>query len=259
MRQMTLSDKMKETEKRFDVRVAEDLNLIVRLDGHKFSKFTKGFVKPFDDFFSYVMEQVAIDLMKEFSAYTAYTQSDEITLYFPRPQNEKQNQIYGGRIQKIVSLMSAYATLRFNYHFNTDDTTILSKYYDKTYQGYFDARVFGVDDDEVYKAFLDRYNQNKRNSMQQFASTYASHKELLKKTAQEQVDYVKEKYGYDYTQIEDKYKYGIWIKKDLINKNGTYRSKLVSKYMSIPDCITDKYWSYESSDDNVFIKRQITN
>lgn len=245
-RNLTLSDIMKNLEKRFDAKIADNLNLIVRLDGHKFSKFTKNFNKPFDDNFSCVMEQVAIDLMNEYPAYTAYTQSDEITLYFPKPNLKKnQNQLYGGRIQKIVSLMSAFATLRFNYHFDKISINLAEinpNYFNKRFQAYFDARVFGVEDDDIYRAFLDRYNQNKRNSMQQFARTYASHKELLNLTAQEQVEYVKQKFDRDYDQIEDKYKYGIWVKRELFERNGAQRSRIISKYIPIPDCIKNKYW-----------------
>lgn len=51
------------------------------------------------------MTETTQDLLKEFIAVAAYTQSDEITLVFSSVNTElKQTPIYGGRIQKIASL-----------------------------------------------------------------------------------------------------------------------------------------------------------
>ena len=86
---MELGDRLKEYEKRSETNISPDEHLIIRIDGHKFSKFTKGFETPFDDVFREAMVRTAEDLHERFNAYTTYTQSDEITLLLPVLKDRK--------------------------------------------------------------------------------------------------------------------------------------------------------------------------
>ncbi len=117
-----LGTRIKKYEKESEYIIPYSNYIIVRVDGHKFSKFTKGFKKPFDSIIVETMENTAKDLFVEFNAVTAYVQSDEITLVIP-PQFSikhtqtsidgdgaelvepkiKNNQILGGRTQKLAS------------------------------------------------------------------------------------------------------------------------------------------------------------
>ena len=117
----TLGGRLKGYEKSVESVVPYNEFLMVRIDGHKFSKYTKGFVKPFDEILSKTFEKTTIDLVDKFGAVTGYTQSDEITLVFKPTYKEKDgeisnNQIFGGRTQKISSLVAAYTTRQFNKH-----------------------------------------------------------------------------------------------------------------------------------------------
>jgi tRNA(His) guanylyltransferase len=101
----------------------------MRLDGHKFSSYTKTFKRPFDErsthiFFacayilvSSVMSSVATDLLQYFNASAAYTCSDEITLifpYYPPTETETVPELpFGGKIQKLCSLGAGYASALF--------------------------------------------------------------------------------------------------------------------------------------------------
>ena len=122
MEQMELGDRLKEYEKRNETNISADEHLIIRIDGHKFSKFTRGLKKPFDDIFREVMAKTAEELHERFNAYSSYTQSDEITLFIPTTQDKMQEQNrphqFNGRTQKIASLASSYATVCFNKHFS---------------------------------------------------------------------------------------------------------------------------------------------
>jgi tRNA(His) 5'-end guanylyltransferase len=83
MKNDEFGNRMKDYEKRFtDIRVAPEEILCVRLDGKGFSKFTKGFKKPFDDRLTQSMVQTAEALVNETDAQVGYTQSDEITLIY---------------------------------------------------------------------------------------------------------------------------------------------------------------------------------
>jgi len=298
---MNLGDRMKSYESK--ERIPYDEHLVIRLDGCKFSKFTKSFKKPFDEIFSKAMEKTSKDLLERFNASSVYTQSDEITMIlpysykvknttiFPTKENidgciaskfgvrykvlfvqdnkfdkykcvvtdkyltifesedgedletilndyvirkEKiiNEQVFGGKIQKIVSLTSSYCTVRFNHHIrklaqefreiiierndtNIDDLKYIDKIYKKFDTAYFDSRCYGLKDEaEVFNSILFRYRDGVRNSKQSFAYTYCGHKKLLNKTANEQIEFCKSETGKDWNDIPDRYKYGILLKRE---------------------------------------------
>lgn len=210
MEKSEFSKRMKEFEFKSEHILEKDENgftknyIIVRLDGHKFSKFTKKFKKPFDDIIVYAMKKTTIDLMKQFKAITGYTQSDEITLFF-----DKDNFIdFDGRIEKMISLISSYCSIRFNFYIKEN-----LKDFDVG-EAYFDARIIELPTlEDVVNTFIFRMKDCYRNSKNNFARTYLSHKECNKKTSEELVSMAKEK-GHDYTDSPEYYKYGIFIKKE---------------------------------------------
>ncbi len=120
----TLSSRMKryETES-LDKNVIEGYeSFIIRLDGRCFSKFTtKYFKKPFDDNFADIMLNTANSLFKEFHPTFIHVQSDEISLVFKnictKEDNEnepkKYKHIFGGKVNKMISVISSYASGTF--------------------------------------------------------------------------------------------------------------------------------------------------
>lgn len=63
-------------------RLAEGQHIVVRVDGHGFSKFTaQHFEKPFDPAFHECMVQTTQALLEEFGGLYAYTESDEISYW----------------------------------------------------------------------------------------------------------------------------------------------------------------------------------
>jgi len=234
----SLGTRMKEYEKESELVIKPEDHIIIRIDGHKFSKFTKGMRKPFDNIFAESMKQTTIDLLQEFNAYTGYTQSDEITLILPSLMNTDKHKgqnkpkwchTSGGRTQKLSSLVAGFTTMSFNKHFKnileneigwneykTDETArYFNKMEEKVGNAWFDCRVFGVpSDEEAFNAVMFRVRDAEKNSRSMFAQTYCSHKELQNKTGLEQVQYCKEKTGKDWNDISDAFKYGILVKKE---------------------------------------------
>ena len=238
--------------------------LICRIDGHHFSSFTKGFDKPFDSALSTAMISTTRDLHDRFNCYSSFTQSDEITLFIPALKDAKDNYIehqFGGRTDKINSLVAAFATMSFNKHLfdeyqyeldkhrdNFEDSfrltaeekesqKHLARFKDKLGNAYFDCRCFGVPTiEEAFNVFMWRSRDCIKNSKSMFAQAYVPHKELQKKNGEEQIQYCLEKTGKDWNQIADRFKYGVLIKKELYEKQidtGTCaRSRLVQT--SIP-------------------------
>lgn len=272
-----LGTRIKKYEKESEYIIPYSNYIIVRVDGHKFSKFTKGFKKPFDSIIVETMENTAKDLFVEFNAVTAYVQSDEITLVIP-PQFSikhtrtsidgdgaelvepkiKNNQILGGRTQKLASLIASFATLKFNKHLEEQiisQNEVLEDFYSNSFRqtnderewrnqmglykskigkAWFDARVFGVPDDiEAFNTVMWRVRDCIKNSKSMFAQAYCSHKSLLNKNGEDQISFCLETTGNDWNTIPDKVKYGVLIKKEsfikVISPNETVkRTKIVS-------------------------------
>ena len=329
MREESLGTRLKGYEKEFESVIDPRDFIICRIDGHKFSKYTKGMKKPFDDILSNTMEETTKNLVEKFGAVTGYTQSDEISLVFAPQFKERlipievkdlfflndeeevsykvydkeynllgsldiiyedtedkyfsinfwivsdtndeiidrccwQNrniqtetkslevlskyiikkvettneQIFGGRIQKLTSLIAAYTTMQFNKHFsnflekkfeeydqklenreidtnNPDIMKYIKTMEEKVGNAWFDARVYGVSSkEEAFNSIMWRIRDSEKNSRSMYAQTYCSHKSLLGKNGLEQVKYCKETTGKDWEEVEDKFKYGILVKKE---------------------------------------------
>lgn len=110
MEKISLGDRIKCYEKSFQTYIKKNENIVIRLDGDSFSKFTKGFRKPFDKILVETMNRTTKDLFEKFNCCFAYTQSDEITLVIKK-SNEM---ILGGKVQKLVSLSSGFCSTKFN-------------------------------------------------------------------------------------------------------------------------------------------------
>lgn len=119
----SLGDRMKDLEKKFDMQVSPLLPFIIRLDGKNFSKYTRGFHKPFDSNFIKAMVCTMNHLvLSDFKPISGYCHSDEITLIFPPLYREdddekykaKRANYYNGRALKLCSLAASKASLFFN-------------------------------------------------------------------------------------------------------------------------------------------------
>lgn len=227
--------------------IPKEEHLICRIDGHHFSSFTKGFDKPFDTALSNAMVATTKDLHERFNCYSSFSQSDEITLFIPALKDSKDNFVehqFGGRTDKLNSLVAAFATKCFNKYLRDEYEKLSNQHIDniiktklkeyelikesrkyldivesKLGEAYFDCRCFGVPSvEEAFNVFMWRSRDCIKNSKSMFAQAYVSHKELQKKNGEEQIEYCLEKTGNDWNQIEERFKYGILIKKELYEK-----------------------------------------
>lgn len=179
---------MKQYETSFDFTLPLSSPVILRLDGHTFSRFTAHFCRPFDQRIHDAMVSTCSDLLKYFpQATVAYTQSDEITLVFPTGV-----QSFNERIQKLSSLAASYCSVRFNAHLAAflaanPEPKVKPTAYDKLGTAHFDARFFAVPSvEEALNCLLWRCRGDAmRNSINGFARTLYSDKQLHKKTTRE--------------------------------------------------------------------------
>ena len=106
-----LGDRMKDYEKRETARrPLPMLPVCVRLDGKRFSRWTKGLERPYDPRLSALMVDTTRHLLDETSAVIGYTQSDEISLVL-WSDDPKRQLFLDGRLQKLVSILASIPIL----------------------------------------------------------------------------------------------------------------------------------------------------
>lgn len=210
----TLEDKCLYYRSLTDYKLVPNSYVIVMLDGRSFSKNIKNKMeKPFDNDFIRIMNETAEYLCKNIQGCKiGYVQSDEISLVLTDIEGEI---FFGGRLCKIQGIVASMATAKFNalmHKFMTESDP------DSEYPMFqFDCKAWNVPNvNDAYAWLLFRQNDCIKNSKQQFAQTYCTHKQLHGKNTDEQVSYCQEVTGYDWHTISDGKKYGRFIFKSTV-------------------------------------------
>lgn len=197
-----------------------DKSYIVRCDGRSFSKFTRGFKKPFDELFKKAMKHTLDDAFLYFHATTGYCHSDEISLFFKKKNLETSSHLFGGRRFKIITTIASYISVRFNYYIVHFINQKRSEYDDNLVEkvmnmsATFDGRIAVIfeTDDNIYDYFKWRSNDCYRNCISGYALYYYSPKELHQKKIKDMIKMICEK-NQD-LRIPGEEKYGIYVKKE---------------------------------------------
>lgn len=180
-----LGDRMKMYEERGGCmdKVLPLLPVMVRLDGRAFHSFTRGLPRPYCVELMGVMDDTCSFMVQETNARIGYVQSDEITLIL-HSDDIKSQLPFDGRIQKMVSIFAAQASVRFN--------SLVRRHFSGPLVGkasadaVFDCRIWQVPSkDEAANALLWRERDATKNSIAMLAQSRFSHKELQGKTTSE--------------------------------------------------------------------------
>jgi tRNA(His) 5'-end guanylyltransferase len=198
-------DRMKAYEKEYtSAHVPINQILCVRIDGKGFSKFTKGFKKPFDDILSSVMVSTMMNLVKETHASIGYTQSDEITLIYT-PGEKASEYIFGGKVSKINSILASMAAAYFN--------SEIHQRFEYHKLAFFDCRAWAVPDlVEASNVLLWRVQDARKNSISSLFRWTAGHKAMDGLDQLEMKALLKSDYFTDWNELPNKYKYGTYAK-----------------------------------------------
>ena len=230
---ITLSDRMKDFyENRFRTYLPRKSPVIIRVDGKKFSNFTRHFEKPFDNILSCAMQETMKKLCANIQGCVlGYTQSDEISLVLIDYQTENSDAWFDYNLQKMISIAASMATLYFNKAFtelagqwisdyyeewNTNETKDkLCKAYEKAIEtgALFDARAFVVPRYEVVNCLLWRQQDATRNSIEMLGRAYFSDKQLFKKNGKEIQDMLMLEKGVNWNNLPTKFKRGSCVYK----------------------------------------------
>lgn len=246
-----LGDRMKGYEAVYgQLRVSNDHVMLIRLDGVSFSTWTRGLDAVFDLIFTRSMILTMNDLLVKFRPQTAYTHSDEITLIFaplPRTNNkstlkndEKKNDekndkqkdtdadacwephIYKGRVQKVVSVMASYATIRFNFHFaeqmraHPSGEGRYTKQASGSNPAIFDARVlsfppnlqYEVANHMMWRSVFDCH----RNCVSAFMRAFISSKKLHGIDCKTMIQRMRDHHNFNFDNVPFYLKYGTFAK-----------------------------------------------
>lgn len=240
---MSLENRMRYYEDKHKHTVSKYDTFIVRIDGSNFRSVSKRFPStvnneknPFDKYFVSAMARTASDLIAKFNCQTIYVHSDEISLIFAAvttendPEASKHEHIYGGRVEKIISLIPSYASVRFCHNLaeaiNSETNEYVKVSYSKVIELLessnimFDGRLFTVPENyEVSNYLLWRScNDCYRNCISGYAQAYESHKSLNNLTTKNRIKLLIEKHDINMIQVPQYLLYGTYIKKNENNE-----------------------------------------
>lgn len=232
----TLKERMEYMRSLTDYKLIPNTYVMCMLDGRSFSKLIKNkFEKPFDENFIYMMNETAKYLCENVGGCKfAFTQSDEISLLIGDFDTPTTDSFFGYRICKLQSILASIATSKFNQLYidyltkNSASVDEIRSIIKNAKLAEFDCKVWNLtNENDVYSWFLYRQIDCIRNSKQQAAQTFLTHKELAGKNVDEQISLLKEKFGKDWNDYKDGEKFGRFIFKEekmveSKNKNALY-------------------------------------
>ena len=218
---LTLKERMKSLQAARDYKLDKDSYILCHIDGRAFSKMIKKrFILPFDDEFMRMMDDTAAYVCENVQgAKLAYVQSDEISIVITNFKYEVGELLQGSsffdyRLCKLQSIIASLATAKFNQLYtlrmlSVDSDKGVNQRINEMPLIQFDCKCWDVKTyEDMFAWFKFRQNDCIRNSKQQFAQAYCSHKDLLNKNSDEQILYCKLKTGNDWNALNGQYKYG---------------------------------------------------
>jgi tRNA(His) guanylyltransferase len=205
----TIGDRIKSYEHTDTKRVAmRGLPLVARLDGKNFHAYTKGMDKPYDADLSSIFSNVLVDLVDRFQPTVGYTQSDEISLVWWIPIESTHELPYGGRIQKIDSLLAAYTSVKFN---SLASIAFPAK---QEMLPTFDCRTFCVPTlREAFHTLLWRQQDATKNTISMAAHAHFSHSSLHGMNGSEMQERLFVEKGINFNDYPVQFKRGIFAKR----------------------------------------------
>ena len=204
----SLGDRMKMYESATTGRVIfKGQPIIARLDGKSFHTFTKGLRRPYDERLKNLMIAITKELVDRYGAKIGYHQSDEITLVWYIQPDSQQEYPFGGRVQKLESILASTASAFMNKH--------LTEYLPEKSSSMpvFDCRVFAVPNlTEAYNTLVWRQQDCVKNAITMAAQSVYSHKALHGKSGEEKQEMLFQK-GINFNDYPFWFKRGTFVQR----------------------------------------------
>ena len=219
-----------------DYKILPNSNVIVMVDGRAFSKLIKKrFSRPFDDDFVNMMNETAKYVCQNVEGCKiAYVQSDEISFLITDYDKPETDAFFGYRLCKLQSIIASLATAEFNrqficynmFHNKSVVTKNIEDEIKKLKLAEFDCKAWPVPtSNDAFAWFLYRQIDCIRNSKQQTAQTWLSHKELLNLDTDQQIAKLRETKGIDWEDFDNGVKYGRFVVQQVVHMSKTINGK----------------------------------
>lgn len=198
----SLGDRIKKYEGVSRHYLTPRMPVIIRVDGRAFHTFTKGAEKPFDKNIMQAMVLAAEATANEMQGFkAAYVQSDEATFLLTDYDDLETQGWFEYNLSKMISISAATMSVYFRYFYEGEPLRF----------PVFDSRAFNVPKEDVANTFLWRAQDWERNSLQMYARSFFSHKELHKKN-REDIHNMLHEIGKNWTtDLTDQQKNGTFI------------------------------------------------
>jgi tRNA(His) 5'-end guanylyltransferase len=176
----------------------------------------------------------AQDLIAKYNAIAAYTHSDELCVVFVPKRMRKSDDFpvlpFGGRLQKLVSLIAAYTSVRFNYHLEKlfKDKTYHIPYRDLTQEipleqsiefgvAHFDCRCIQFPNvEEIRNYLLWRSHDAYRNAISKCVRQFYTHEDIHKKSTEERVAMINKRNPDYLSGIHEFVFHGAFVKQEMM-------------------------------------------
>jgi tRNA(His) 5'-end guanylyltransferase len=219
-------EQFKDAERALRNTLTPGLPAVLRLDGRAFHSYCRGLARPFDEQFMADMDATALALARGIDGVRlAYVQSDEISLLLSDGGPDCATEfMFGGQIQKLVSISAAIASSETN-------ARRLGKVTDKV--ALFDSRAFSLPDEAaVTEYFQWRQADARVNSLSMLASAHFSHKTLHSVPNAARVEML-EGAGVDVSALPDGFVHGRVILRRPAEKSTTFYDRRVGRNRTV--------------------------
>ena len=203
-----LGSRLKTLEQNNETNLSYGIPIYARLDGKGFSKFTKGMKRPFDLEFREMMIAVCEELTKRIQANIAYTQSDEISLYWVNNTISNNDMNFSGRKSKWIGELAGLATAAFMKECHKrfpEKVDMLPR---------FDARLFQATEEQVVDCFLWRQMDCIKNAISMVSEVHIPKKELHGMSTKKRLARLTE-LGHDFNSFDEHFRLGVFVSKQL--------------------------------------------
>lgn len=193
-----MGDEFKRYEKNFTLaKFSPESVIMCRLDGRAYHSFCKGLEKPFSQHFIDCMKHTCIELGKEFNPSLIYCQSDELTVVF-----FNEDRMFDGTVQKYISTMAAYASVRFNEKVRELIPSHINKF------PTFDCRVYQLPSrQKAFENVVWRQIDAMKNSVSLLATQYFSPKQLSGKSTKQRKEMLFMEKGVSWNDLNEANQY----------------------------------------------------
>lgn len=211
---MKLADRMKAYETVAGGTLMRRTPVIVRVDGRCFHTVTRDLAKPFDARLIDTMVAAANEVKENMQGCDlVYCQSDEASFLLRDDRRLESEPWFGNDVQKIASVAASLFTEAFVINRGTKFGLAGAPPRRAWPRTSFDARAFNVPLDDVANYFLWRARDWQRNSLQMFARSVFSHKQLHGKSTTDMHQMLHEA-GKNWADLPLRLKNGTWILED---------------------------------------------